>query len=254
MSASLNEALGAIPIGLQSPLVMEFTTLLAEYRAGRWEAVGLKAGKLCEIVHSILAGHIAGSFASAPSKPRNMLEACTALERAPSTFSRSVRIQIPRILIAVYELRNNRAIGHVGGDVDPNHMDAEFFLRSAKWIIAELVRVFGNISIQEAGALVEGLTERILPIVWEDGNVKRILNPRLSSSEKALVLLYSSAGSVTAKQLAGWMDYSNLSRFRKSVLAELHSKALVHFESSSDQVQILPPGAQVVEGSGLLVT
>ena len=253
MSASLHEALDAIPIGLRSPLVVEFTDLLAEYRASRWEAVGLKAGKLCEIVHSILAGHIAGSFAAAPSKPRNMLDACVALEKAPSTFSRSVRIQIPRILIAVYELRNNRAIGHVGGDVDPNHMDAEFFLRSAKWIMEELVRVFGNTSIQKAGTLIESLTERILPIVWENREVKRVLNPKLSAGDKALVLLYSSADGVTAKQLANWMDYSNLSRLRKSVLADLHNKALVHFDAHSDQVQILPPGTQLVEGSRLLV-
>lgn len=253
MSASLHEALSDIPVGLRSPLIVEFTELLAEYRAGRWEAVGLKAGKLCEIVHSILAGHVAGSFPAAPSKPRNMLDACVALEKAPSTFSRSVRIQMPRVLIALYELRNNRAIGHVGGDVNPNHMDAEFFLRSAKWILAELVRVFGNVSIQDAGILIESLTERVLPIIWEGLDVKRVLNPKLSASEKALVLLYSSADGTTAKQLAKWMGYSNLSRLRNTVLGDLHGKALVHFDSHSDHVQILPPGTQIVEGSGLLV-
>lgn len=254
MSASLHEALAAIPSGLRSPLVSEFTELLAEYRAGRWEAVGLKAGKLCEIVHSILAGHVAGSFAGAPSKPRNMLDACVALEKAPSTFSRSVRIQIPRLLIAVYELRNNRAIGHVGGDVDPNHMDAELFLRSAKWILAELIRVFGNVSIQEAGRLIETITERIIPIVWEGLDVKRVLNPSLSAAQKALVLLYSSADGATAKQLANWMDYSNLSRLRNEVLADLHSKALIHFDLRSDRVQILPTGTREVENSRLLAT
>lgn len=41
MSASLHGALSAIPEGLRTPLVDEFTGLLAEYRAGRWEAVGL---------------------------------------------------------------------------------------------------------------------------------------------------------------------------------------------------------------------
>lgn len=253
MSASLHEALAAIPTGLRSPLIVEFTELLAEYRAGRWEAVGLKAGKLCEIVHSILAGHVAGSFPASPSKPRNMLDACLALEKAPSSFSRSVRIQIPRILIALYELRNNRAIGHVGGDVDPNHMDAELFLRSAKWILAELVRVFGNASVQEAGALIESLTERIFPIIWEGRDVKRVLNPKLAAGEKALVLLYSSAEGATAKQLATWMDYSNLSRLRNTVLADLHDKALVHFDPHSDHVQILPPGTQTVESSRLLI-
>lgn len=183
-----------------------------------------------------------------------MLDACVALERSPSTFSRSVRIQIPRVVIALYELRNNRAIGHVGGDVDPNHMDAELFLRSAKWIMAELVRVFGNLSVQEAGVLIEGLTERVIPVVWEgDLDVKRVLNPRLAAGDKALVLLYSSPDGATARQLAKWMDYSNLSRLRNGVLSDLHTRALVHFDPKSDRAEILPPGTQKVEASGLLV-
>lgn len=47
-----------------------------------------------------------------------MVDACERLEQAPaSKFPRSVRIQIPRVLIAFYEIRNNRGVGHVGGDV-----------------------------------------------------------------------------------------------------------------------------------------
>src|SRR3712207_4123890 len=125
MADSLDVALSSIPEALRAPLVQQLEELLSEYRGGRWELVGLKAGKLCEIVYTILAGHTSGSYAAAPSKPSNMVAACQALEQAGASFSRSVRIQIPRVLIAVYELRNNRAIGHVGGDVDPNHMDAE---------------------------------------------------------------------------------------------------------------------------------
>lgn len=136
MADSLASALSDIPDGLRSPLISQFEELLAEYRSGKWETVGLKAGKICEIVYSILSGHCSGAYEKSPTKPKNMVAACIALEQSdPARFSRSVRIQIPRLLIAVYELRNNRAIGHVGGDVDPNHMDAEFFLRDRKSVV-----------------------------------------------------------------------------------------------------------------------
>src|SRR3546814_456751 len=148
MASALDQALDPIPSGLRKPLISNFEELLAEYRAGDWEKVGLKAGKICEIVYTILKGYTAGTYPTAPSKPSNMVRACTALEGAGGEFSRSVRIQIPRLLIALYELRNNRAIGHVSGELDPNHMDAELFLRGCKWIVSELIRLFTSLPVE----------------------------------------------------------------------------------------------------------
>ena len=43
------------------------------------------------------------------------------------------------MIVALYEIRNDRGVGHTGGDVDPNHMDASMVLAGAKWLVAELV-------------------------------------------------------------------------------------------------------------------
>lgn len=253
MSQSLSDGLKSIPDGLRFPLIENFTELLSNYRKGDWEKVGLKAGKLCEIIYSILAGYIAGAFPASPSKPGNMLTACTSFEQAGSGFSRAVRIQIPRILIATYELRNNRAIGHVGGDVDPNHMDAEFFLRSCKWMVSELVRVFGSISVDESRALIDGITERTLPLIWDDGSKKRVLNPKLSHRDRALALAYSCQNGATAREICGWAGYSNLSRYRNGIVADLHNEALIDFDPPTDKITLLPTGANYVEASGILI-
>jgi hypothetical protein len=252
MSQTLADALKSIPDGLRLPLVEQFTDLLSSYRNGDWEKVGLKAGKICEIIYSIISGHVNGAFPLVPSKPSNMVAACTALERADGTFSRSVRIQIPRVLIATYELRNNRAIGHVGGEVDPNHMDAEFFLRSCKWMVAELVRIFDVLVTDEAKALIDGITERTLPLIWEGGGKKRVLNPKLSHRDKALALAYSCQKAATAKEICAWSDYSNLSRYRRGIIADLHKEALIDFSSDTDRITLLPTGAKYVEDSGIL--
>lgn len=253
MADTLDNALSTIPDALRRPLIEQFEELLSEYRGARWELVGLKAGKMCEIVYTILAGHTAGSYAAAPSKPSNMVAACQALEQAGASFSRSVRIQIPRLLIAIYELRNNRAIGHVGGEVDPNHMDAELFLRAAKWLMSELVRVFSGLSVKQSTDLVETVTERSIPVVWESGNIKRILKPSLPVKDQVLALAYSSPDAQTAKDLARWIGYGNLSRFRSSILPPLHKEALIHFDQPSDKVTLLPPGIRYVETSGILI-
>lgn len=252
MTGTLDAALSAIPDGLRKPLIQEFEQILTEYRAADWEKVGLKAGKICETVFTILKGYTSGHYPSAPSKPSNMVAACTALESSGSQFSRPVRIQIPRVLIALYELRNNRAIGHVSGDLNPNHMDAEFFLRGCKWMIAELVRIFTNLSTDEARDLIEEVTERTLPVVWDTASGKKILNPTLSARDKALVLTYSCAGGATADELKRWIGYGNLSRFRKQILGGLSADALVHFDEASDRVVVSPTGIRRVEMTGLL--
>ena len=144
--------LGALPPALRDPLVEEFNKILRNFRERRWEPAELNGGKLCEVVYSILSGHVAGSFPSSPSKPPNMYDACKGLEQASGL--RSIRIQIPRMLIALYEIRNNRGVGHVGGDVDPNQQDSTLVVAMSQWIMAELVRVFHNVDVETAAVAV----------------------------------------------------------------------------------------------------
>ncbi len=113
---------------------------------------------------------------SRPQKLRNMVNACRGLETADdSVFPRSVRIQIPRMLIALNEIRNNRGAGHVGGDVNPNEMDSRVVLEMSKWIMAELVRMFHNVTTEEASTVVESLVERTIPVVWVTDGRSRVL-------------------------------------------------------------------------------
>jgi hypothetical protein len=95
--------LGGVPMTLRNELLRALNEVLRNYRELRWEPAELNGGKLCEIVYTILKGHIDGRFPSRASKPPNMVDACKALEKSDSVkFSRSVRSQIPRMLIALY--------------------------------------------------------------------------------------------------------------------------------------------------------
>lgn len=205
------KALGGIPDGLRGPLLDEFSKLARHYRESRWEPAELNGGKLCEIVYTILKGHTDGIFPSAPSKPGNMLDACKALESA-TKFPRAVRIQIPRMLVALYEIRNNRNVGHVGADVDPNHMDATVVFGVSRWVMSELVRIFHAVSPEDAAAVVDALTEREIPLLWHIGDRTRVLGAQLSARQKALVLLYGSVGAVHVRQIATSIGYKNVSQ------------------------------------------
>ena len=236
--------LGTIPAGLRDPLVQEFNKILRNFRERRWEPAELDGGKLCEIVYTILSGYVAGSFPASPAKPPNMYDACKGLEQASAP--RSIRIQIPRMLIALYEIRNNRGVGHVGGDVDPNQQDSTLVVAMSQWVMAELVRVFHNVDLDTAAGAVETLVERAIPLIWEVNGTLRVLNPSLTALEKSLAVLYS-VGRVTAARLAEAIEYSNLSRFRSEVIGKAHSERLVNFDRNSDEVVLSPVGARYVE-------
>lgn len=236
--------LGALPPGLRNPLVEEFNKILRNFRERRWEPAELDGGKLCEIVYSILSGHLTGSFPPSPSKPLNMYDACKRLEQ--TSGPRSMRIQIPRMLIALYEIRNNRGVGHVGGDVDPNQQDATVVVAMSQWIMAELVRAFHEVDLDTAARAVETLVARTIPLIWEVNGTLRVLNRSLSARDKALVVLYAS-GRMTAAKLAAAVEYKNLARFRSNVLGKAHVKKLLDFAPTTDEVVLSPVGVRYVE-------
>jgi hypothetical protein len=239
--------LSGLSAGLRGELLAAYGEIVRNYRERRWEPSELNGGKLCEVVYSILRGHVEGKAPARASKPRNMLDACKSLESADPSFPRSVRIQIPRMLVALYEIRNNRGVGHVGGDVDPNGMDARLVLESAKWVMAELVRVFHGVTTDVAAAAVDRLIERTLPIVWEVGDTKRVLDPSLSKKSQTLLLLYSCNGPAAELDLVRWVEHSNASVFRRDVLRKAHRERLIEYSDSAGTCELTPTGVKYVE-------
>lgn len=239
--------LGSIPAGLRKPLLGTFGAIVKNFRERRWEPSELNGGKFSEAVYTVLRGYVDGSFPSAPKKPPNMLDACRTLEKEASKFPRSVRIQIPRILVALYEIRNSRGVGHVGGDVDPNHMDAVAVLYMAKWVIAELVRLFHQLEPAEASAVVDALVEREIPLIWEVEGRKRVLDVNLSSKDASLLLLYGTPTAILDWQLAAWIEYSKVGYFRRDVLRPAHKERLVEFDEATGLVHLSPLGIQEAE-------
>ncbi|PPJ47405.1 hypothetical protein C0075_17785 [Rhizobium sp. KAs_5_22] len=252
--ATLQDTLKTIPAGLRDPLIEEFNQALDEYRVADWEKVGLKAGKFCEIAFCICEGHATGTYASKPSKPRSFPQACQRLEQHNGTKGKSLCMQVPKVLAALYELRNNRAIGHVSAEVSPNHMDAEFFLRGMKWVMGEFVRNYSQLPLNDSHTVVEAVTARSFLMVWASGDVRRVLEPAKTAGDKVMILLYAEGKPVAVAQLQAWVEYKNGTDFKRKVIKALHKKAWVQYDEKAGVVQILPPGQAHVEKSGLLVT
>lgn len=252
LEMNLDSALQQIPASLRDPLIEQFTLLLKDYLHSDWEGVGTKAGKFCEIAYCVLEGILSGTYSSGPSKPNNFPASCDQLAQKYPTGSRAIRIQIPKVLTAIYEIRNNRAIGHIDPILNPSRMDAEFCLRSTKWVTAELVRHFSGSDVKQAAELVDHITVENISVVWEVGSNRRVLAHKLSHGDKVLALLYGQSKPTPAKDLLRWCEYSHSTKFRNEVLAVLHSSKLVEFDRTADTVLLSPTGHKEVESRNLL--
>jgi hypothetical protein len=240
-----------LPLGLRDPLLKGYVEIARNYAEHRWEPSELNGGKLCEIVYSIVDGATSGAYATSPFKPPRLVDACRAIEQRPSNPAlfgdRSLRVLIPRLLPYLYEIRNNRGVGHVGGDVDPNYSDATAVFSCSNWIMAELIRVFHSVPLEQAQSAVDSLVERKHPLVWEIEGIKRVLDPSMPRSDQVLTLLYSSPGWTAESDLRSWVEYKNSTNFRDVVLTPLHKNRMVEHHQAKQCLRITPRGAKDVE-------
>ena len=94
----------------------------------------------------------------------------------------------------------------------------------------------------EAQTLVNRLAEYPSPLIFVDGDYRRVLKAKLKLRPEILLLLGSVSDRLaTTVQLSDWTGQANRTYIRK-VLAEMDGERLVRFNTKADSAQLLPPG------------
>ncbi len=245
----LEQALSGLPTLFRSKLVASYIALKSATAEMRYDSAGLNAGKFCEIAIRLLQQVVLGTYIPFGTKISNFADECRKIITASAPkVPESLRVLVPRALVFVYSVRNKRGVGHVGGDVDANSIDAATMARVTDWVVCELIRVFHALSLEEAQDLVDSISVRQIPSVWEVGGKKRVLVKGLTAKKKTLLLLYSEPSSaVLAEDLCSWVEYSTLALFRRDVLRPLHADRLIEFDDKVNTVHLSPTGSAEVE-------
>jgi hypothetical protein len=93
----------------------------------------------------------------------------------------------------------------------------------------------------------ELIIERTVPLVWQVGELRRVLAPDFSMREKTMVVLYHATGWVDEKILLAWVEHSNGAIFRRDILVKAHKEKLIDYDRSTGRVIISPLGIRLVE-------
>jgi|ERR1051325_3159540 hypothetical protein len=252
-SALLDGALAAIQKKFRSRIIDAYLELKRRFAKATydsaWDTSGLSVGKFCESVLRFLQFTLTATSIPFGKHIPNFPDECRKLISLPASAGlESLRVIVPRALAFLYTLRGKRGIGHVGGDVEANEIDAATAVRVCDWILSELVRIYHGLSLEEAQALVNAVAERLMPEIWEVRGKKRVLRKGLPYKHQVLLLLYSDPDTdVLSEDLLEWTEYSNAVVFRQKVLTPLHKERFIDYDRDNELVRISPLGIHEVE-------
>lgn len=240
-----------LPPDLAAELVKQYARLKRSAWRSDYEGVQEVSGKIAE--HALRASQHLGNAPMIPlrSEIKNMNERCRDLEQLPAAQAGdSIRVVLPRVIAALYTLRNKRSGGHTASEVDPSQADALLTERIADWIMAELFRLGHQLPLDQAQAVVGALVERRLPVVYRVGSYKRVLKTGLTPKAELLVLLCGEASGATVPELQAWSRQPKTSLERN--LLSLDNDRLIRIapESRTRRVFVLPTGERLVETQG----
>jgi len=202
-----------------------------KYVLGDHRSCSLEAGRFAEVVFRILQFVTSRSYIPFGESISNFHDETEKFSQLNSSqFPASLRIHIPRALQVIYDTRNKRDVGHVGGEVDSNFMDATLSISLCNWVTGELLRLYYTSDINEATKLVNTLIKIQIPIVQEFEGVIKILDPSLSIPDKIVVLLYHKGEFGAAEDdLKRWIKQPIRTDYWNTTITKLEvEKALIH--------------------------
>ncbi|MEX0873481.1 MAG: hypothetical protein WD646_15985 [Actinomycetota bacterium] len=231
---------------LANRLLEEYDELANRFSVADFRPSELSGARFSEAAFRVCQEVCCGKHTPVGRRLPNIDGLVRDLEQTPaSKVDDGFRIHIPRTLRVIYDLRNKRDVVHLGEGVSPNLPDATLVLMCASWVMAEVVRISHQCSIEEAQRIVDNLVERQTPLIWTEDDVIRVLKPELVYRDKVLLVLHHlQPERVDERVLFEAVEYSSLSAFRRNVLQRLHDEALIDFRDGA--ARILPPGNEYV--------
>jgi hypothetical protein len=235
------------PEELALPLLQEFDELNQRFYVGDFRPSELSGARFGEAALRICQHVCLPTYTPLGKSLPGLDKLLPQLEGTPSTNEKdSFRIHIPRACRTIYDFRSKRDVAHLGAGVSPNLADASLVVAVVSWVMAEIVRIGHKCDIATAQILVDDLVQRRTPLLWDEGEVIRVLDTSLNYPQQVLLLLHHlQPERVADRKLFDWVEYSRLSDFQSKVLRPLHGKALIDYRAGS--ARILPPGNKLIE-------
>ena len=144
-------------------LLDHYQSMQGRIQEGEYDEAGTHIGNFCENMVNILRDAMSESVEARPNVG-TFVDHCTGGNIGTGEPD-SIRLQVARVLRAAYDIRNNRDSVHVNLQVPVNHADTQAGIAMCSWMLAEILRVYGDgdetDDMEEIGALIEEISEPV---------------------------------------------------------------------------------------------
>lgn len=236
---------------LATHLVDEYIKIKRAFSLGHYAPAELSGGRFGEVIVRIFEYLRSGIYTPLGSSLSNTSSKIDAFEN-DGTQDEFFRFFIPKVCRIIMGVRNKRNVAHLSSALNPNFPDSLLVMESATWAFSEIIRLFSSLSIDEASKLISSISYQRVPIIEDIGGFPKILDTKLATRDKILLLLYAKFPDwVADADLKNWVDYANITQFRRNYLEPLSTSAFTHRQG---QKSILTQkGVQYVEANIKLV-
>ncbi|MGV9800192.1 hypothetical protein ACWDTP_19310 [Mycobacterium sp. NPDC003449] len=239
----------SLPAAVVSDLLDAYSEAKRRYHLDDLRPSAVEGGRFSEAAFRILQWETTGQFTPLGTTLTRVPTLVNQLE-SQTQAADSVRFHIPRTLRAIYDIRNKRNIAHLADGIDPSRQDATFIIHSMDWVLAELVRLYHNVTSDQAQSLIEDLVAKEIPAMQMFDDFPVFLKD-MSQPDQVMTLLYwRGATGASRAELQDWMTAKSAKSNMSSTLTRLKQKHYVHDNGSLIRITI--PGEQYVESKKLI--
>lgn len=252
MRAKIQAQLSAfIPAKLVDELLEAHAEAKRNFYLGGLRLSAVEGGRFCEAAFRIVE-----QVATRQHTPLGVQLATEKLTERLANLPKgsvpeSVRLHIPRALRVVYDIRNKRDAAHLADGIDPNLQDATLVISVLDWVLAELIRLFHNLTPDEAALIVDLIVARSAPAIQDFEGFLKVLRPELSAGHYVLLLLYQRGiRGADFEELSQWVRANMRQNLRRTLARLADDLAFIHV--SEPRYFITRRGEQEVERRKLL--
>lgn len=225
---------GGLDETLVNRLLQSYTSMRRHLRSEQYEEVGTHVGNFCETVVNICRIEM-GEDVQDSVEMQAFVNRCLS-DGFPESAPDEIRLTIPRIIRAAYQLRSTRDTVHSNLSIPVNHLDSRTAVQLCTWTLAELLRLFGpEEDIDAIARTIDDLARPMTPLIDEHNGRRVIMDDSLETEEEILVHLHLAEEEVSADDLAEWIIGVNKLSVTGS-LGSLKSRRLVHYDNGSAKI------------------
>ncbi|WP_375477546.1 hypothetical protein [uncultured Jatrophihabitans sp.] len=194
---SLAQAIDSV---LAQQLIDEAVSIEETFSLRKWKYTELDGGRFAEVAARIVYASDSQNL-SLKKGVDDCLKYVDNNQVSHSYPEPQGAIHLAKVIRAIYKLRSQRGAVHVSPTYTANELDSRFILESVRWVLAEILRVFGSFKPDDLAELVRSLSRFPQPLMRIYGETALLQSTTFTNEEEVLAHLLFADGGLQSRDL-----------------------------------------------------